>query len=429
MNMLRDLLRSTLFLLFCTAAASAQDAGKTNFNTILDPDIRTAQLYVLGAPLVSPIADIKAGNGSLVLQFDHIGSEIKDYIYTLRHCNSDWKPSELEDNEFINGFSEDRILEYGTSFNTLTSYTHYTLALPNQNMRWTKSGNYLLYIWDNDGDERKLVLIRRFVVVEPAWGIEAKFVQPAQVEKLNTHHEIDFSLKPGKFRVPNPQNDVKVFVLQNGRWDNAIGPLKPNFERLDKLVFDYQDKVVFPAGKEWRYFNMSTFAYRGEYVRQIQEYDEFYEVTLYMDENLEAMSYVSHGDIDGRFSIENSDQNRTLLECDYAKVLFSLKQTLPLEDEDVYVFGELSDWRLQPEFKMRHEPSVSAYVCEPWLKQGYYNYKYVTVNRKTGAMDEEEFEGNSYQTSNQYTILAYFRTFGDRYDRLLAQTTLDSRRQ
>lgn len=420
--------RSLIFLLFFPLLLPAQNTeNQNNESAILDDDIRSAQLYIKGAPLTLPIVELRAKSNTLLLEFDHLGEELKNYIYTIEHCNSDWQPSELDDNEYIDGFTDDRIMDVESSFNTLFQYTHYKLGLPNQNMRWARSGNYLLKVFDND-DDRRLVLVRRFCVVEPLWRVDAKIVSPVAVSKLKTHHEIDFNVVHRGMRIPNPQNDVKAFVLQNGRWDNAIGPVKPYITREDQLVFDYQDKIVFPAGKEWRYFDIRSFEYLGEWVRSIDEKDDFYEVTLVTDQDRAGSTLLYRGDLNGRYSIENQNFNQTLLQCDYAKVLFSISRNAPLDDEDVYVFGELTDWQLKPEFRMDYSPEAKAYYCEsPLLKQGFYNYEYRVVNRETGKIDEEGFEGNWYDTGNLYTVLVYFRTFGDRYERLMSAVTVDSR--
>jgi hypothetical protein len=412
-----------LLLLLFPVFLSAQ-----NQNQILDPDICSVQLLLSGSQLSLPIVNLQTGYNVLVLSFDHMGDQLKDYKYTLAHCNSDWLPSELNDNEYIDGFTEDRIISVQNSFNTLAQYTHYTIGLPNRNMRWARSGNYLLKVFDMD-NEAEPVLIRRFMVVEPLWRIDAEFVRTAQVDKLDTHHEIDFTVIPKGARVSMPQNDVKAFVLQNGRWDNALGPIKPFITRGDNLVFDYQDKIIFPAGKEFRFFDIRSFDYRGEFVRNIVEKPTYFEVTLVTDESRFDRPVIFRPDADGRFVIDNLNANQTLLQCDYAAVLFSIQQNLPLEDADVYVFGEFTDWQLKPEFKMQYQPEVQAYWCDTWLKQGHYNYQYVVVDRNTGVPDLDGFEGNWFATGNQYTILVYFRSFGTRYDRLMGAVTLNSARR
>jgi hypothetical protein len=227
-------------------------------------------------------------------------------------------------------------------------------------------------------------------------------------------------------RISYPENDVKAYVLQNARWDNAIGPLKPFITRSESISFDYQDVVTFPAGKEFRFFDIRSFDFRGENVKIIAEKNDYFEVTLRTDDSRFERPINFRRDADGRFVIENNNANQTLLQCDYAKVLFSIKQSLPLDDAEVYVFGELSDWQLKPEFRMEYSSEASMYYCEPFLKQGYYNYQYVVVPNETGKPDPDGFEGNWYETGNQYTILAYYTPFGARYDRLLCAVTLNS---
>ena len=396
-------------------------------NQILDPDICAVQLTLAGSPLSMPIVNLNTPNNALVLQFDHMGDQLKDYKYTLIHCDSDWQRSDLSDNEYMQGFTDDRITQVQPSFNTLAQYTHYILGLPNQNIRWTRSGNYILQMFDTDDD--RLVLQRRFMVVEPLWRIDAEFVRASKVDKQDTHHEIDFTVIPKGVRVSMPQNDVKAYVLQNGRWDNALGPLKPFITRGDNLVFDYQDQIIFPAGKEFRFFDIRSFDYRGEFVRSIVEMPTYFEVTLQPDESRYDRPVIFRPDSDGRFVIDNTNANQTLLQCDYAAVLFSIKQNQELDGADVYVFGELSDWQLKPEFKMKYDEQARAYWCEAWLKQGHYNYQYMVVDTRTGKPDLEGFEGNWFATGNQYTILVYFRPFGARFDRLLGAVTLNSARR
>ncbi len=410
-----------LLFLFSACIVVAQ-----NTDLILDDQVRSVKLSVMGAPLSMPIVDIKAPGGVLNLEFDHLGDELRDYAYTILHCNRDWSFSELDQLEYIDGFTEDRITNIEPSFNTITQYTHYTLRLPNQNVRWSKSGNYILRITDKEDD--RVVLERRFMVVEPQWRIDASLTRTVMVEKSNTHHEIDFKVVTKNARISNAQNDVSAIVLQNGRWDNAIGPLKPYIERADGISFDYQDVVIFPAGKEFRFFDIRTFDFRGDHVKTISDRGDYIDVTLRTDETRFARPIDFRPDANGRFIIENNNANQTLLQCDYASVLFSIAQNMPIDEADVYVFGELTDWQLKPEFKMEYSHEARAYYCEAILKQGYYNYQYVVLDHRTGALDPDGLEGNWYETGNLYTLLVYYHPFGSRYDRLMGAVTLNSAR-
>lgn len=404
----------------------AQNLNPRNENRIFDEDIASVQLYPAGSPLSLPFLQINAPTGSLLLEFDHLGDETQEYEYTIIHCDLNWQPSALEDNEYLSGYTDDRVLSFASSFNTRTSYTHYVVQLPNSNIRWTKSGNYLLRVYKEDGDKTP-VLERRFCVVEPIWRINVDFVRPAKVSKQETHHEMDFTVNFEGTRVINPLTDVHAMLLQNGRWDNAIGPVTPMTTRSDEMVFDYQDKVVFPASREFRYFDIRSFNNRTDRVHSILvNKNDQYEITLETDRSRATSAVTYRSDLNGRFSIENQNPNQSLLQADYGWALFSLTQNAELENEDVYLFGELTDWQLKPKFKMTYHPEANAYWAEAFVKQGYYNYVYQVVNKNTGEADEEGVEGNDFRTINQYTILVYFRPYGGRYDRLMGVSSFDS---
>ncbi|MEO6760197.1 MAG: hypothetical protein ABIO24_12140, partial [Saprospiraceae bacterium] len=220
---------------------------------------------------------------------------------------------------------------------------------------------------------------------------------------------------------------VKAVILQNGRWDNAIGPIAPLASRLDELVFDFQDKIVFPAGREFRYFDIRSFNSRLDWVHTIQvNKNDEYEATLEIDRS-RATSAVSHRtDLNGRFLTGTNEPNKSDLQSDYGWVLFSILQNAPLEDQDVYLFGEFTDWQLKPQYKLTYHPEANAYWGEAFLKQGYYNYMYQVVDQATSVPDEDGLEGNDFRTTDQYTVLVYFRPYGARYDRLMGAGTFDS---
>ncbi len=419
------------FLSLCACgmawALQAQSDNPNNEERNYDPDILAVRCHLRQAPLTFPAVALNAPAGALWFAFDRLGTDVHDYVYTIEHCNADWQRSALDATEYLDGYSEDRIQNLRLSRNTLQPYVHYWVELPNANMRWRQSGNYLLKVYDVTY-ERRLVLVRRFVVVENRWDVAAQFTRPVRVDRLNTHHEIDFAVALSGVNVQYPEREVKAYVLQNGRWDSAIGPLPPFLRRQDQLVFDYQDRIVFPAGKEWRYFDLRTFRFRGEFVQNIRMLADYYEVDLTPDKSRAYEPYVQTPDINGRFSIENRNDNEDLDQCDYAIVHFTLHLGQPFDDHEVYLYGQLTDWQLKPEFRMVYSDERRAYEGRAYLKQGYYNYQYAVVHRQTGERDEVGVEGNWFETENDYLILVYYRPLSGRADRLMAFSVLNSRR-
>ncbi len=403
--------------------SEAQDQSYYD-NTWLD-NIRSVKFTVEGLAFSLPILEL-SGRYQLELSFDDLTADYREYVYTVVHCDADWRPSRLLPSEYLSGFEEEVIRDYAYSFKAKSIYTHYTLRLPNDDMQFRVSGNYVLLVYENEGD-RTLAISRRFMVVDPRVRILPNVVRPAQVSKADTHQEIDFVVSHKGFEIRNPRTELSATVLQNGRWDNAISGLHPTFTRAEEQIFDYQDKIVFPAGKEFRYLDLRSIKYGSENIASIEYHEGRYDVTLYTDEKRSGGAYLEFEDINGNFVIDNFDDADPTLESEYAEVLFSLKSNGEIYGYDVYLFGAFTDWQLKPEFKMVYNPAVGAYVGKALLKQGYYNYMYAAVPQGTRIVDFEPIEGNWYETRNDYTILVYYRPFGGRYDQLIGATTFTSR--
>ena len=52
------------------------------------------------------------------------------------------------------------------------------------------------------------------------------------------------------------------------------------------------------------------------------------------------------------------------------------------------------------------------------LKQGFYNYKYVVVDRDDTLL-EGAISGNFDETENNYKVIVYYRDLGARYDKII----------
>lgn len=408
--------------------AGAQDEGLRYENYVYQPNIRSVRFHAPELFLAQPIVELGRAS-QLVLSFDDLDADVKDYTYSLVHCDMNWRPSDLSDMEYLEGYSEDRINGFSFSFKTLQNFTHYKLFLPHENMSWTKSGNYLLKVYE-DEDEKKLVITRRLMVVDPKVRMAAQVSRPAVVSKLETHQEIDFSADFERFPIKSPQQEIRAVVLQNGRWDNAVIGVAPLFVRGNTMMFDYQDKVVFPAGKEFRFFDLRSMRYRNEQIVAIDQFPDRFEVTLGKDLKLSGKVYLNSRDINGNYVIETLDQNNPSLASDYGQVLFSLYSPEPYYEDDVYLVGAFNDWQLMPEYKMVYNPAINGYVVRTPLKQGYYNYAYALAPRKLPTTPQplnlSEIEGDWYEAENEYTILLYYRPFGGRYDELVGALTFSS---
>lgn len=434
----------TLHLLFITLLISssliAQDNEIKNYDYVYVDHIRSVRFHVDGLVLSNPIVNLDAG-AQLKLSFDDLDADVKDYFYSIVHCDRNWNPSNLQEMEYLDGFNEERIQNQDFSFKTLWPYTHYTLTLPNRDMRWRLSGNYLLLVYDESND-RQLVITRRFVVVEQLVGISPRFLRANNVSKLRTHQEIDFNVAHKQLNIQNPQQEITATVMQNGRWRSAITGIEPKFIRPELMIFDYQDEIVFPGGKEFRFADLRSFRRVSFNVASVRQEQDSYLVEMKADNPRDKLAYTTFEDLNGKFIIETTDQNRgsnrqedlalDQLYAEYADVSFALS-TEKLPGYDIYLVGGFTDWSLKDRYKLEYDPNLQAYSTWVILKQGYYDYMYAAVPKPNNNRKKQDrnlnislLEGDSHETINEYTIIIYYRPFGSRFDRAVGSVTFTS---
>ena len=68
--------------------------------------IKTVLLHKIGEQLSTPITNIYSEN-TLEFSFDDLEGGVKNYQYTIIHCNADWTKSDLMSTEYINGFTKE----------------------------------------------------------------------------------------------------------------------------------------------------------------------------------------------------------------------------------------------------------------------------------------------------------------------------------
>jgi hypothetical protein len=119
-----------------------------------------------------------------------------------------------------------------------------------------------------------------------------------------------------------------------------------------------------------------------------------------------------------------------LWQSDYARVHFSYfpPGNRPYEGKNLYIYGELTNYTPDDSSKMIFNADRGAYERTLFLKQGYYNYSYVTLadNANPDQVSIENTEGNNWVTENTYMVLVYYRHFGARADELIGYTSIVS---
>lgn len=404
-------------------------SGNLNAQTpdsIYTDNIKTVMLYRAGNQLSLPIINLNS-NQQVELHFDDMDGDTKYYYYSLQLCNSDWQVEDISPFDYLKGFTQTRINTSRFSSIALTRYTHYQALIPDRNMFPTRSGNYLLKVF-LDGDTSKLAFTKRLMVVDNRTSILAKVTQPFSPAFFRTHQKIQFTVDLKALNDMNASQQLKVVVLQNYRWDIAEKNLKPAFVRGSSLEYNSETSGIFPGGKEWRWLDLRDFHLQSDRVASADYNKNSTDIFLRPDGPLDRTPYVYYADLNGRASIEAIRGVNPLWEADYATVYFSFvpPNRNPYQNKDIYVYGQLTNYDYTDSIRMIFNRERQVYETRLLMKQGYYDYTYVAVDKNNPEI-KNEMDGNNFETENNYTILIYYRSFTGRSDELIGISSFNSR--
>lgn len=413
------------FLCLSVAAYSSLHAQEAVYHS----NILSPQLYVAGNPYSYPVVKLNSGD-QLELHFDDTDADVKMYYYTFELRNADWSKSILYPFDYIKGFSNARINTYRQSSIALTRYTHYQVVLPDKNCYPSRSGNYLLKIFLN-GDTTKLAFTKRVLVVDNKVSMTGEVQQPFNAQRYNTDQKLRIIVQTdSRINALSPQ-DLTVSVVQNYTWPTALRLNRPTIFRGNYFEYSDESYTAMPAGKEWRWIDMRSLRLMGDRTVRMETGRDKTDVYLKPDGERQQQLYVYYRDLNGKYVIETIENINPLWQSDYAYVHFSFfpPGNKPYEGKSIYVFGELTNYETNDNSRMVFNQEKGAYEKTLFLKQGFYNYTYLTVPDKVQVGQKFSFEnteGNYWGTENTYMILVYYRPFGARADELIGYTNISS---
>ena len=210
---------------------------------------------------------------------------------------------------------------------------------------------------------------------------------------------------------------MKVVITQNGRSDNAYVAQTPSSVSANALRYDRPNEIVFEGGSEFRVFNIRSLRSTMENISRHAFVDGQNHTFVNVDKERVFLAYEDRADINGCYFIA-ADDGSSLQNADYTNVHFSL-QCMPPKDVDLYIYGELTNWTLDPKYKLDYHQYHKQWEVSLYLKTGYYNYTYLAVPKGSTEATYMYTEGSHWQTENRYTFLAYYNGDGLQYDRIV----------
>jgi hypothetical protein len=406
----------TLYIVSLLIPAMMSLQAQVYQTKIHNEQIRTLTVYPGGDWSTIPVIELGTDN-YIEISFDELSHDYKRFAYRIIHCNADWTRSDMNEQEYLDGFSENNIDNGDQSVSTLTIYTHYKFSLPNDKVNLKLSGNYAVEVFDREGTGEPL-LTACFMILESKVSIEGSVTATTDVDYKQESQQLNFNIRTLGMSIQQPLAELKVKAQQNHRKDNEVLNLVPIQVSSNVVSYEHNKDLIFKAGNEYRRFETTSYKYATLGVYKISYFKPFYNVEL-MPAEPRLKGYVYDKDQNGRFLIHSQDVSDELIGSDYFLVHFSLPMDTPILDGGIFLNGDFVNNSLDTNSKMIYNFERKAYEKNLLLKQGAYNFQYLFCPTKSFKSTPQRIEGSYWQTENEYQIYVYYRPVGERYDRLI----------
>lgn len=384
---------------------------------ILHPQIKSLQA-VVNQDFMSP-AVLRLGTDDILhIAFDELSHDYHRYTYTLERCEADWTPAQgIFESDWLEGFNAIVIDDHEPSINTIVPYTHYQLQIPNDQCRLKMSGNYRLYIIDDEQQEQLACV--EFMVTEQKMSLFMEATTNTDIDLNTSHQQLDITLNYGNLVVTKPQEQIRMVVRQNDRDDNCRRDIPPTFINNNGLRWQHCRPLIFKAGNEYRKYEVLDPSHPTMGIDYIRWDGDQYQVFPFISEP--RPHYIYDEDSDGAFYIRNSDNVENDIASEYVWVNYRLKAPI-LPSGRIMIQGH---WTTEaPEtYEMTYDATTQLYTASILQKQGYYSYQYLWLDND-GRQQFLPSEGSFYQTENRYQTYIYYKGTEDRTWRLVSYRQL-----
>ncbi|MGM9803643.1 MAG: DUF5103 domain-containing protein [Muribaculaceae bacterium] len=412
-------MKRALVILCIIAAAPALNVVAQALDTqILSSSIKTLKVSPLNNIYFPPIYVMGQPDNPLVFSFDDLSEDRKYLRYSVVHCNSNWQPSQLQESEYTTSFNYADIEDFEYSSNTFVHYVHYRFSLPNNDIDFQCSGNYIVQVYEQDSPD-EILLQAEFMVCENTVMVTPTVTSRTDIDYNERHQQLSVTVTDNHHVINDPFNDITLIASQNLRTDNEVTLKRPMMVSGNKYIYQNMKELIFPAANEFRRIETVSINSLSMGVEQMEYFHPYYHATLRTDFPRASSPYYYDSTQHGHFTIRNQDSEHSDVESDYVVTHFCLQTDEPITNGQIYVDGEFTAHQFNTSNLMRYDASTGSYTCEMLLKQGAYNYQYLWMPQGSTVAQTSLIEGDKYQTVNKYLVKVYQRKPSDRYDRFI----------
>lgn len=383
---------------------------------IFSPNVKSLEVILNDDFTALPVLQL-GSDDYLQIGFDELSHNYHRYVCHLEPCNPDWTPVEgIFESDWLVGFNDTPIEDYENSINTHTLYTHYSFRFPNSQCNIKQSGNYRLYINDEDLDGETIAIIE-FRVLESLMNVGLGITTNTDIDFNKSHQQVNMTINYNSINVTRPDEQLQTFVLQNGCEDNMKENIAPNYITPKSLRWEHNRQLIFEAGNEYHKFELLDPSHTTMGLASVfwDEDNEAYHAVPFPCSM--QSSYIYDEDANGAFLLRNSDNYEATRTSEYVFVHYLLKAERPYDNAQIVIDGR---WTSEDKdyYTMSYDEKEKAYHATIMQKLGYYNYRFL-MKDMDGTTHLVPEEGSFFQTENTYQALVYYRGSGERIWRLV----------
>lgn len=380
-------------------------------------NIKSIQLYPGQSPSSPPVYQLNSGQ-KLVLSFDYLDEQNKQFRLEISHRSANWEKSSLSPSQFLKGFNYAYLQTDGQSFSRRPTYQHLEYEFPNDEIQFSVSGNYLLEIYDSDSGN--------ILFTYPFFVTENKGTLETQIEQLFAQRRDGRSLDQpfSTYRYPTfvelPQFELSFYYSQNQYWGRMKETRSFDTSTPAEIAFHLPRDDAFIADYDFKLLDLRTLDPDGEKILEHRPETTPPQIILRRDilfpeSNPSLLAENNFGKpLDNRHS-------------EYADVHFSLEIPDNLNpDADIYIVGHFNNWMISDQNRMQFNKESGLWEGRALVKQGEYAYKYVRLME--GGIDDLGLDNSFVSSSREYTTFVYFEDPDLRFDRLLKVSHITTNR-
>lgn len=407
-------------------ACTAYDSGRQKMNnskqntalsshyalpqqTAPPPEVQSIQLYPENDETALPVINL-GGRQQLKLEFDYLDADVRQFKLMVSHRTKNWEESPINPTIYLESFSETYFGDGQKSFVQNPTYHHYSYRFPNERLNITKSGNYLLSVFDYDSN----VLLFRI----PFFVSENKGTLDTQIEMLFAQRNDGRPIAQpfSEYRYPafvqQPQFDLSFFYVQNQFWGRAQESERFDTATPGAVNFHLSRDKSFIADYEFKLLDIRTFEPDGQQIVDIQPGQTPPLVTLRRDiQRFDSRLRPYPGSTP--LGLPRDDR-----QAQYGTIAFSFEPASAIpSNAQLYLVGDFNNWVIDQQFRMRFDSTASLWKGRALIKQGVYSYKYVLIQEN--KIDDLALDRMFTRSRQQYITFVYFRDPQRNFDRLL----------